>query len=283
MSSERPQTWRRRLTRLGVALAGIYLAICVLMVAFEESLLFHPTVMPSGVRELLLERAEIEPIEVDAGEVMLHGFFVQGEGDAPRPTLLYFGGNAEQIWRRVDDVPGPNGARFNRAYLAYRGYEGSGGSPAADDLLADALRFYDHVVGRPDVDAETIVVRGTSLGTGLATHVAHERPVAGVVLLAPYDRLENVAAGHYPWLPVRVLMRNDIDSLARAPEISVPLLLAHGEADEVIPVEHGRALAAAWRGPVEELYLPTANHNDLGGRRETTSAVDTFLGRITSR
>ncbi len=263
-----------------MVLATLYVVVCGLMVAFEESLLFHPTVMPRGVRELLLARTDVEPLELDAGDVTLRGFFVEGEGDAPRPTLLYFGGNAEQLWRRVEDVPGPNGARFNRAYLAYRGYEGSGGSPAAEELLADALRFYDHVAARPDVNGEAIVVRGTSLGTGLATHVARERPVAGVVLLAPYDRLENVAAGHYPWLPVRLLIRNDIDSVGRAPSIGAPALIAHGEADEVIPIAHGRALAARWGGPVEELYLPQATHNDLGGRRETTAAVDAFLGRV---
>lgn len=280
MSSERPVTWPRRLLRLGSTLLVLYLGGCGLMVAFEESLLFHPMGMSSGARERLLGRPEVEPLELAVDDITLRGFFVRGEGDAPRPTLLYFGGNAERIAHRIGDTPGPGGARFNRAYLAYRGYEGSGGSPAAADLLADALAFHDHVAARPDVDPEAIVVRGTSLGTGLATHVARERDVAGVVLLSPYDRLANVAAGHYPWLPVRLLMRNDIDSAQRAPAIRAPLLLIHGEADRVIPVAHGRTLAAAWAGPVEALYLPRAGHNDLGSRPETVAAVDDFLTRI---
>jgi len=279
MTTERPPL-RRRLVRLGLVLAGLYVAICALMIAFEGSLLFHPTHVEATVVERLHSRAEVEPLTVSAGDVTLRGHFVAGEGDAPRPTLLYFGGNAESVWRRVRDQPGPNGRRFNRAYLAYRGYDQSEGTPSAHALLADALAFYDHIAQRPDVDANAIVARGTSLGTGLAVHVARERTVAGVVLLSPYDRLANVAAGHYPWLPVRLLMRNDIDSAARAPGISAPALIVHGEADRVIPMGHGRALAAAWSGPVEALYLVQGTHDDLGGRPETVSGVDAFLGHV---
>lgn len=270
----------RRLGRALLILAVLYSAVCGLMVAFEESLLFHPTTMPTGARDLLLARTDVEALELVHDEVTLRGFFVTGAGDGPRPTVLYFGGNAEGVWRRVENVPGPIGARFHRAYLAYRGYDDSSGRPAAAELLADALAFYDHVAARPDVDGDAIVVRGTSLGTGLATHVARHRPVAGVVLLAPYDRLADVAAGHYPWLPVRALMRNDIDSAAKASAITAPALIAHGHADQVIPIAHGQALAAAWAGPVETLYLDHATHDDLGSRPRTSRAIEAFLADL---
>lgn len=269
---------RRRWLRILGVLALLYGAVCVLMVLFEESLLFHPTTLPESEATRLAALARVEALTIDADEATLRGFFVAGAGEGPRPTLLYFGGNAERVWRRVEGGSVP--PRFNGVYVSYRGYDRSGGETSAEALLADALAVYDHVVERADVDREGIVVWGTSLGSGLATHIAAERSVAGVALFSPYDRLAEVAAGHYPWLPVRLLMRNDIDSVAKAPSISAPALVVHGTADGVIPIEHGEGLAARWGGPVELRPVEGAGHDDLESRTEARAALHDFLGRV---
>lgn len=273
----RRRSWGRRIGRVVALLGALYVAACLLLVAFEGVLLFHPTSLPESEAERLAALPGVEPLTIDVDGATLRGFFVAGEGEAPRPTVLYFGGNAEPVWRHVG-APATGSLRaYNRVYVSSRGYDRSSGDPSADALLADALAIHDHVAARDDVDPAAIVPWGLSLGSGQAVHVASERDVDRVILLAPYDRLANVAAGHYPLFPVRLLMRNDIDSASKAAGIHVPLLVVHGADDRVIPAAHGRALAARWSGPVELRLVPGAGHNDLTGRLETRSAIDDFL------
>jgi pimeloyl-ACP methyl ester carboxylesterase len=274
------RSWGRRLLRMLVLVAVFYAAVCGLMMLFEPGLLFHPTNLPTATRDLLVSRSDVERLIVPSDGVELRGFFVRGEGEAPRPAILYFGGNAERVWRRVEAPPGEAEGRFNRVYVSHRGYDDSGGEPSARRLLADALAIYDAVARRDDVDDAVIVPWGVSLGTGMAVHIARERPVAGVILLAPYDRLAEVAAGHYPFLPVRFLMRNDIDSLSKAPATDAPVLIIHGDADGVIPADHSRALADRWAGASERVVLPGVGHDDLWTHPETRAAIEAFLDRF---
>ena len=121
------------------------------------------------------------------------------------------------------------------ATVPYRGYGASTGSPGGAEILEDALAVYDALVKRPEVDGSRVVTWGLSLGTGVAVHVARHRPVAGVVLLAPYGRLSAIGQDHYPWMPVSLLFRHEVDAAADAREIDAPMLGLHGENDRVIP------------------------------------------------
>ena len=273
----RRRTWGRRVGRGLGLLGGLYAGACLLLVAFEGALLFHPTSLSASEAERLAALPAVEPLSIDVEGATLRGHFVHGEGEAPRPTLLYFGGNAEPVWRRVGVPATERIRRYNRVYVSPRGYDRSSGEPSADALLADALAMYDHVAAREAVDPAAIVPWGLSLGSGPAVHVASERDVDRVVLLAPFDRLAAVAAGHYPLFPVRLLMRNDIDSASKAPGIDVPVLVVHGEEDRIIPAARGRALAERWAGPVELRLLPGVGHNDLSTHPDTQSAIDDFL------
>jgi len=191
--------------------------------------------------------------------------------------VIYFGGNGEQIWGRVRDRGWVSDRGWNLALVSYRGYDQSTGDPSGDALLADTSAIYDALSARDDVDGSKIVAWGFSLGTGLAARLAHERPIVGVILAAPYARLSDTAAEHYPWLPVRWLFRHEIDTLAIAPAIDAPLLVVHGEADTMIPSDQGRRVIDAWRGRTQWTEVTGAGHNDLSGRPELRQAVVHFL------
>jgi pimeloyl-ACP methyl ester carboxylesterase len=275
--------WGRRLAIvLGTLMVLGYLGVCTLMYVVQDDLLFFPTSLPEDVSARLQTRADVEPLAIEVEGATLRGFLVRGEGEGPRPVLLYFGGNAEPVWHRAEAEVSAAQRSFHRVYVGYRGYDGSTGAPSGPALLSDALAVYDAVARRDDVRSDAIVSFGLSLGTGLATHVARHRPVAGTVLLAPYDRLAEVASEHYPWLPVKTLMRNDIDSAVKAPDIDSPVLIVHGRADRVIPVAHGEALAAVWRGPTELVLLDDVGHNDVSGNPRTQAAIAGFLESVDS-
>jgi pimeloyl-ACP methyl ester carboxylesterase len=98
-----------------------------------------------------------------------------------------------------------------------------------------------------------------------------------VVLISPYDSMTALAQRHYPFLPVRLLLKHPFDSLSRAPAIKVPLLAIVAERDGIIPPEHSRRLHDAWGGPKRWSAVPRAGHNDLGPQSEFWGPINEFL------
>jgi pimeloyl-ACP methyl ester carboxylesterase len=104
--------------------------------------------------------------------------------------------------------------------------------------------------------------------------------VRGVVLISPYDSMVGMVAlarHHYPFLPVRWLLRHRFDSIARAPGIRAPLLAIAGDRDAVVPPERSRRLFDAWGGPKRWVVIPGANHDDLGRQRPFWEPIRAFL------
>jgi fermentation-respiration switch protein FrsA (DUF1100 family) len=112
------------------------------------------------------------------------------------------------------------------------------------------------------------VLYGESLGGGVAVSIAAERaaagrPVAALVLEAPLSSVTDVAAHHYPWAPVRCLLKDRFESVARIARVHAPLLIVHGDADGIVPIRYGRALFEAAREPKEATWIPGGGHEDL--------------------
>ena len=163
----------------------------------------------------------------------------------PRPgaaAVLYFGGNAEDVSASLPQLAAayPGHALY---LMHYRGYGGSGGTPSEAALQADARALFDAVVkSHPDI---TLI--GRSLGSGIAIDLAASRPARRLVLVTPYDSIENIAASQFRWLPVRLLLRDPYRSAAVAPRIAVPTVLVQAEFDTIIPAASTARLLAAFK------------------------------------
>jgi fermentation-respiration switch protein FrsA (DUF1100 family) len=248
---------------LGAALAliGVYLAVAVSLFIFQRRLIYHPGSAPyhtpadaglDGIaREVRLETPD--GVSLVAWQVK------PAEG---QPTLLYFHGNGGSLIDRADRI-----RRFARDglgifMLAYRGYAGSGGSPTETALVADAQLAYDHLISggmRP----EDIVVYGESLGTGISVQLAASRKVAAVVLDAPYTSIADIGQSLYPFIPVRLFLKDTFASIDYIGQIDAPLLVLHGSNDRTVPVALGRALYQAAAEPKELRILEGAGHSDI--------------------
>lgn len=238
----------------------------------QERMLFFPQPVASTAH--LPARAS--PLEVVAADgTHLRGWIVKGTA-TPAPTVIYFGGNAEEVSWTLSDARWPR--EWTIVGLNYRGYGASEGKPGERELTADAMAIYDAVVRREDIDPRRIVVFGRSLGTAMAVRLAAERPVAGAVLVSPYDSMTAIGKTHYPFLPVSLLLRHPFDALPDAKRNTMPLLAIVGESDSIIPPERSRALFDAWAGPKIWQVVPRADHNDLGGDETFWKGVAGFLG-----
>lgn len=188
---------------------------------------------------------------------------------ADAPAILYFGGNAEDVSAVL-----PQLARLfpeHALYLMhYRGYGQSTGEPSEEALHADANRLFAHVRRGHTV----VKVVGRSLGSGVAVRLASEQPVERLVLVTPYDSIENVAADEFPLLPVRWLMTDRFDSAAVAASIKTPTTLIGAEQDTLIRPERTRRLAAAFSpGVARDVWIAGANHNNISGKSEYERAL----------
>jgi uncharacterized protein len=250
---------------------GIAIAVPLLMWLLQERMIFFPRPIESRPAQ----RTNLEEVTLAAADgTKLRGWLVKG-GGAREPLVIYFGGNAEEVsW-----LAGLAGrfAGWSLLLVNYRGYGESEGKPGERALLGDAISVYDYARRRPDLNPERIVAMGRSLGSGVAVHLAAERQLRGVVLVSPYDSLLAVAKSHYPFVPVSLILRHRFDSLARAPQISAPLLCLVASEDRIIAPSHSRALFDAWRGPKTWREVPGADHNGISDAPGYWSSIAEFL------
>jgi fermentation-respiration switch protein FrsA (DUF1100 family) len=126
------------------------------------------------------------------------------------------------------------------------------------------------------------VVWGESVGTGVAVALASERQVTGVLLDSPFTSVRQLAAGAFPWAPVRLLLRHPFDSLARLPRVRAPVFVLHGKRDGIVPVEHGHRILAEAPCPAGAAFLPGVGHPALLADQGTAArqAAMGFLTRL---
>jgi pimeloyl-ACP methyl ester carboxylesterase len=246
------------LVPLGKVALAVAIGVPLIVYLAQDGLIFMRQPMSEARRaEIARTIPQAESVFLDAADgTRVHAWHLK----AGPALVLYFGGNAEEVSWMLEAARAETSG-LSWMLMDYRGYGQSAGSPSEKALVADALALYDHAAKLPGVDAKRIYAFGRSLGSGVAVALAAERPLAGVILVTPYDSLAAVAKRYYWYVPVDLLLRHRFDSIARAPQMKTPLLCLIAGHDEVIPPEHAEHLYAAWGGPKHRVQLAGASHN----------------------
>lgn len=232
---------------LAVAALG-YLALCAVLFFFQRSLIYFPQ---PGVNKDPASTLQLQVADAELAVSVRPG---TGPG-----ALIYFGGNAEDVSASL-----PAFAQAFPAHavylLHYRGYGASPGSPTEKAIQSDALALFDHV-RKSHAD---IALVGRSLGSGVAIQVASQRPASRLVLVTPYDSLQELAARQFPAFPVRWMLIDKFESSKHAPQVTVPTLLIAAAQDEVIPAWSTAQLHARFgKGLARLEVLPGTSHNTI--------------------
>lgn len=204
---------------------------------------------------------------------------------AGRPTVLYFHGNGGSLSTMDHTLGHLRKADFGALVLDYRGYGLSTGRPSEPGLYCDGLAAYDYL-RKQGVPADHLLIHGQSLGGGVATYVAENRACAGLILESTFTSFPAVAAkvcgGGIPGRLAYLAVHTQFPSKQRLAKIHVPVLVIHGQQDELIPYSMGKALHAALPKGQSELWLvPGAGHNNL--RVTAGSEYSRRLGRFWSQ
>jgi uncharacterized protein len=249
------------------ALVAAYLGLCLVLFLVQRALVFPAPRdrVDAGSGTVVL---------VPGGTPMLWGP-VEGGG----PVVVHFHGNGEQIgglgWLGEELAK----RRVSFAAVEYPGYPGAPGTPSEASIVAAAEKALEHLTGPMGVARERIVLSGQSLGTGVAVRLAANGWGTKLVLLSPYTSMTDVAAsGLFRAFPVRLLMRDRFDCEALAPRIDRPVLVLHGNRDQVVPLDLGRALSDRFPH-ARFVEVRGAGHNDLWQHPPTASEYLAFVAR----
>jgi fermentation-respiration switch protein FrsA (DUF1100 family) len=242
-----------------------------------ERMMYYPMRYPEGAWSVQ-QSLGADDVWLNASDgTRLHSWWI----DAPNAKFatVHLHGNGGNITHRDLSAQNILAAGSSVLLLDYRGYGKSDGRPSERGLYRDAEAAYDSVASRGFRPGQ-IIIHGESLGTAVATWLATKRPCAGVVLEAPFTSAKAVAARVLPVVGPALIW--GYDNLSRINQVRAPLLIIHGDRDEIIAYEFGQQLFAAAGEPKSFWTIPGASHNDLHviGRPEFPSRLAGFYSKL---
>ena len=277
----------RVLLRLCVIAACLYAAITAGLYIFQERLIFFPSKLEPN-HEFSFDQP-FEEIRLDANGTWISGlkFLAQsrdggqiysdanGERKAKNGAAIFFHGNAGNLqgWGKYARYFTDLGYDF---YLFdYRGYGKSGGEISSQEqFYADADAMMEPVLR--EYDASEVTAVGYSVGSGLAARAAQKYGAKRLVLIAPYFSLEELAREKMPFVP-KFLIKYKIPTFEFVGGFGGPVMIFHGEHDELIGVDNSRRLLKFLK-PGDKIYELNAGHNDILGLGELWEKLAQKLG-----
>jgi uncharacterized protein len=240
-----------------VGLLG-YIGLVGALYFSQRSLMYFPTAKRTAPADAGLPQAQEVVLDTTDGEKVL-AWHVPPQ--AEKPVIIFFHGNADTLAGRAGRFREITAAGVGLLALSFRGYAGSTGQPTEEGLHRDAMAAYEFAAAR--YSSDRIVLWGYSLGSGVAVALAAKRPIAKLVLEAPYTSAADVAASIYPFVPVRLLMKDQFHSDEQIQKVKAPILIVHAEHDQMIPISFGERLFAMAPEPKRFVRFPQGGHEDL--------------------
>jgi len=249
-------------TSIALLVLAIYLVLGIILYIKQRSFVFIP---PPETQD-----SQLDSFRFASEDAVLKIWRLNTGNDN---AIIYFGGNAEDPWYNHEAFEAifPN----HTVYLVnYRGYGGSTGAPSETGLYSDALQIFDSLQNTHD----EISIIGRSLGSALATRVAATRDVARVALITPFDSLEQIAKGQYPFYPIKLMLKDKFPSIKNTANIKAPTLIIMAEDDNVVPKKNTERLIAEF-GPIqlEIETIKAVNHNTIARDLRYTDLLRSFF------
>ncbi len=250
----------RRIVKILAVVGTSLIAVGGLFWTAQRKFIYFPS-HDVGIASEVSSDTEEVVFTTDDG-LTLSAWWVPATESPNGSTIVVFHGNGGN---RTDRAPLAR-ALTQRGYdvllMDYRGYGGNPGRPSEAGILLDAEATVAYLESRPDVDPNKLVYFGESLGAAVAIGVALEHPPSALILRSPFTSLPDVARTHYPYLPAGLLLRDRYPSIDTIRSLDVPVLVAAGSRDTIIPIVQSRELHEAVPGMKRFVTIEGADHND---------------------
>ena len=261
-----------------LAIGAVYAGAVGWLYFRQERLLFEPDTLPPD--EPICTDPDTLEFFVDVPGATLSGAHLRMPN--PRGVFFFLHGNSGNLKKWFVELDAFRQANFDVVMFDYRGFGKSTGEIESEEQLrADVEAVWSHIA--PMYAGKRVVISGQSLGTGLAAGLAARLCSDGqapdlTLLVSPYSSMKALAAELYPWVPVQVL-RYPLHTLEHAAKLLGPVMLIHGEKDELIPIHHSETLVSAMRS-AQLVRVTGAGHGDVHQFPTVRKALLAALGRL---
>jgi len=268
---------------------SVFITVLIMIIPkfIEKRLIFHPgrsndhtTPDAYGI--------EYDDVTFRTGDGLnLNGWYVPGKKSSPDDnlhTLLWFHGNSGNINRRLDNIKMLHDrVPVNVFIFDYRQYGRSEGKITEQGTYIDSRAALAYLRSRSDVNNETIIFFGRSLGSAISVELAVKEKCRALILETPFTSIKEMGKKLYPYLPFTFFLRTKYDTLSKIGDIKVPTLIMHGDKDELVPIEQGKILYEQANEPKEFYTIPGAMHNDthIVGGEEYFDVIREFVNKLT--
>ena len=233
-----------------------YIVIVVFVYFYQRKLLYHPSENNYQDAKIEFDYEEIF-IKVD-DEIKLKSWIVKKDFKKFK-TLVLFHGNAGHLSNRIYKINELNKLNINILLISWRGFSGNKGSPTEKNLYQDAKAAIKWL-NEQKIENEQIILYGESLGSGVAVEIAKKNNFNGIILESPFTSIENSAKIYYPYLPVKLLLKDKYDSISKIKMINIPILIMHGKKDDVVPFAMGKELFEKANTPKHSYFTSEDDH-----------------------
>ncbi len=251
----------------------IYILSCAALYFLQEKFIFFPPVPVDDIYQSVSQNEIVFSINNE----QVYGW--KANIDVARnKTVLYFGGNAEDVVYVNFEA-----REFNiRQFISfnYPGYGRSSGKPAQQSLYKNALEIYDLVIKEYQLDPQDIIVIGRSLGSSVATYLAANRETAGLILITPFDSIQNIAAKQFKYFPVKYILKHPFPTIEYIDQIKIPVLMLAAVDDEIIADENLQNLNQTAGDNIRLIRYPSVGHNTIQTHIDYYTEINKFIDSL---
>ena len=215
-----------------------YFFIVVLVYTFQRNLLYHPSENNYYGDDLLVS---VERVKIKTQDNIELLSWYHNKDINNNKTILFFHGNAGSLENRIHKINHFKNMNVNFLLVAWRGFSGNKGQPTEEGLYEDARSAVSWLKSKGVLE-KNIVLYGESLGTGVATEIAQDNNFAGIILESPFTSMIEAGKNVYPYLPVKLLLKDKYESYKKIKKIKIQILIMHGEVDNIVPFYMGKKM-----------------------------------------
>ena len=234
----------------------IYFSILVILYFYQRNLLYHPNENNYSGDKILVDIKKVKILTSDNIELL--GWYHE-KNLKDYKTLIFFHGNAGSLENRIHKLNHFKEMKINFLIIAWRGFSGNDGKPTEQGLYLDGSSAIDWLK-KKGIDEKSLILYGESLGTGVATHLAQKKSYAGVILETPFTSMIDAAKTFYPYIPVNLLLKDKFENYKKIKNINSPILVMHGEADQIVPFSMGKKIYEIANEPKYSYFTKYDNH-----------------------
>ena len=248
--------FRNNLLQIILVIFFIYFLILVFLYFYQRNLLYHPNENNYSEDKISVDIEKVRIKTLD--NIELIGWYHE-KNLKDFKTLIFFHGNAGSLENRIHKLNHFRDMNINFLIIAWRGFSGNKGNPSEQGLYEDGKSAIDWLI-KKGVSEKNLILYGESLGTGVATHLAQNKNYAGVILETPFTSMIDAAKKFYPYIPVKLLLKDKFENYKKIKNINSPILIMHGEVDQLVPFSMGKKIYEIANKPKYSYFTKYDNH-----------------------